>query len=115
MARVDGFEVSFTHRGSWRANLLALGKDAEVIPVAWRTDMVGKTILVWFKTEKEADQKLAAGSRFRIAVAYKNSNGSASSNNITGIFWVTPVEKQLDDHHPKLACIVEARAKASDQ
>jgi hypothetical protein len=114
MAKVDGFEISFTHRGSWKADLLAPGKDSEVIPVAWNTDWKNKSLLVWFKSDGEADTRLAAGHRFRVAVARKNSDGSTSSKNISGVLWVSPIEKNLDEHHPRLLCTVEARAKPSD-
>ena len=114
MARVDGFDVKFTHRGSWKASLLVLGKCVAEIPVAWQTDRSGNTILVWFKTHNEACERLTAAKRFRIAVATKNANGSTNSSNITGIFWVIPIEVRLDGHHPRLFCEVEARAKPSD-
>ena len=114
MARVDGFEVRFTHRGSWKADLLAPGEEADVVPVAWKTDWLGGSLFVWFKDEREVDRLLATGEPFRVAIAYKNANGSTSANNITAIVWVLPVEKSP---LPRLGlhCHVEARAKPGDR
>jgi hypothetical protein len=114
VARVDGYQVKFTHRGSWKTNLWVTGVEPVVIPVAWKSDWNGKSLVVWFKTEAEADSMLARSERFRVAIAFKNANGSTSSNNIIAILWVKPVEKITGEHHPKLQCEIEARAKPSD-
>jgi hypothetical protein len=114
MARVGGFEISFTHRGSWKADLLAPGKEPDVIPVAWQTDydFHTKRLLVLCKTAAEADALLARD-RFRVALATKNPDGSASAQKISQIFWVTPVGRS---DRPRLGvhCIVEGRASPSD-
>jgi hypothetical protein len=39
MARMaDGFELKFTHRGSWMVRLIAADRIIDVIPVAWARD-----------------------------------------------------------------------------
>ena len=39
MARMaDGFELKFTHRGSWMVRRIAAGRIIDVIPVAWARD-----------------------------------------------------------------------------
>ena len=115
MAKVDGFTISFTHRGSWTADLLAPGKEVEVVPVVWKTDyqMKEKTLFMWLKRPEEvaAFMKLP---RFRVAMAFKNSDGSGSAENITGIFWVRPLDASPPPRQGVI-CAVEGRSKASDR
>ena len=36
--KADGFELKFTHRGSWMVERLAAGQVIDVVPVAWARD-----------------------------------------------------------------------------
>jgi hypothetical protein len=36
--KADGFELKFTHRGSWMVERIAAGRAIDVIPVAWARD-----------------------------------------------------------------------------
>jgi hypothetical protein len=36
--KADGFELKFTHRGSWMVQRIAAGRTIDVIPVAWARD-----------------------------------------------------------------------------
>lgn len=113
MAKVDGFNVQFSHRGAWTADLLAPGKEVAVIPVAWDKDfdVKAKTLFVWLKKEEEVASYMGR-ERFRAAVA-RWSNGAGSSENITGIFWAKPM---IASSAPKqgVMCSIEGRAKPGD-
>ena len=112
MAKVDGFHIQFTHRGSWKADLLAPGKEVEVIPVTWTKDWDRKkgTVFVWLKKLEDAHHYAALANGFRIAVAIKEG-GSASSENIIGIFWVTPISASEDPIG--VLCKMEKRVRPS--
>jgi hypothetical protein len=36
--KADGFELKFTHRGSWMVQRIAAGRTIDMIPVAWARD-----------------------------------------------------------------------------
>ena len=36
--KADGFELKFTHRGSWMVQRIVAGRTIDVIPVAWARD-----------------------------------------------------------------------------
>lgn len=36
--QADGFELKFTHRGSWMVERIAAGQVVDVVPVAWARD-----------------------------------------------------------------------------
>lgn len=113
MAKVDGFHVQFTHRGSWKADLLAPGKEAEVIPVTWTKDWHRDegTVFVWLKKPEEVEDYASRITGFKIAVAIKEG-GSASSNNIIGIFWVDPIAPSDDPRG--VLCKMKKRLKPAD-
>lgn len=114
MTGVDGFEVAFTHRGSWKAALSAPSMLPDTIPVAWKSDYLRTDgqwqLFIWFKDPEEVNSLMSAGGSFRVALATKNEDGSTASKNIIGVFWVTPVSKSPS---PRLGlhCLVESRAK----
>jgi len=116
LAKVDGFNIQFTHRGSWTADILAPGKALETIPVCWRDDYDYKsaTIFVWLKKQEEVAHFMAQTDGFRIAIGSKNKDGSTSAENIGGVFFVKPLEPSKEDRIG-LTCKVEGRVKASDK
>jgi hypothetical protein len=116
VAKVDGFNIQFSHRGSWTADILAPGKPMETIPVCWRDDydFNNRTIFVWLKKQEEVDRYMAQTNGFRIAIGSKNKDGSTSADNIGGIFHVKPLERS-DEERIGLTCQVEGRVKASDK
>jgi hypothetical protein len=46
--QADGFELKFTHRGSWMVDRIAAGRPIDVIPVAWARD---------FRIDRETGRK----------------------------------------------------------
>ena len=115
MAKVDGFTIAFSHRGSWTADLLEPGSEVEVIPVAWRTDYdhSKKELFIWLKKSDDVITYMKRA-RFRVAIAFKKPDGSGSSENITGIFWVKPLQAS---GHPRQGILasVECRSKPGDR
>jgi hypothetical protein len=46
--KTDGFELKFTHRGSWTVERIAAGRVIDVVPVAWSKD---------FRTDEDTGRK----------------------------------------------------------
>jgi len=114
MAKVDGFEVRFAHRGAWKADLLPPGKESRVIPVTWKEDWDPKTgtVVVWFKTPQEINDYMAQEDGFSIAIAVKDPSGQASSDNIIGIFSVKPIRRSDDPQG--VLCKIGKRLRPAD-
>ncbi len=95
VATIDGFDIAYTHRGSWKANRIFRGKTVDEIPVAWkedyRTGAPGPSLTIWFKDENEAGERLAAGIKFVAALSQKKSGG-ASAADILRLYEVEPLE-----------------------
>lgn len=112
MAKVQGFDVEYTHRGSWKANLRAPGKEPVIIPVAWDTDRAREAprLTVWFKDAKEIDTYLSAQSLFLVAVAQKKLGGTrgARSADISRIFLAEPLERTLPPDEGLICLLIRA-------
>lgn len=112
MVAINGYDVTYTHRASWKANRSYKGNVIDKVPVAWDRDWIklpGKppSLVVWFENPKEASERLSAGIQFVVAVAKKVETGSSSAN-IHGLFDVAPVELTAD---PKaVRCTVLAKS-----
>src|SRR5690349_21600943 len=94
MSKIQGYEVDYKHRGSWRAYRRFKGQIVDEVPVAWDTDWTaGKppSLAVWFQDAFEAKARLEAGVPFVVAVA-KKKPASASSKDINRLFEVMPIE-----------------------
>jgi hypothetical protein len=92
---VDGYDVIYTHRGSWKANRSHAGKVIDVVPVAWDRDYVfgdPPLLIIWFQDPQEASRLLHANVPFVAALATKKPGG-ASSRDIKRLFVVEPVEE----------------------
>jgi hypothetical protein len=111
MARVGGFEVAYTHRGSWKAKRSLNGHEIDEIPVAWRSDWV-EILAVWFKDQTEVQARIAERHPFIVALAPKRADGSSSSEDIIGLFEVLPLE--ATSQGKGIRCSVVRRITASD-
>jgi hypothetical protein len=125
MARIDGYDVTYTHRGRWKAYRRYRGDIVDAIPIAWDLDWTaGKppSLLVGFETIDEALERLKAGEHFDVALAKKPPRESgrkhiASSKDIYGLFKVRPMEIVPVPHRslPKLRCdVIERCPPAQD-
>jgi hypothetical protein len=103
MPKIRGYEVAYKHRGSWRACRRLKGQVVDEVPVAWDTDWTaGKppSLVIWFQDPFEAKARLDAGEPFVGAVAKKRP-GSASSEDINGLFEAMPTEAIPDPNRPQ--------------
>lgn len=110
MSVIRGYDVTYTHRGSWYAHVSKGDRIFAEVPVAWVSDYVprppGKPELgVWFKEDGKAAAVLAAGASFPVALTSKNADGSGSSDNIRNLFEVMPLGPTDEDK--KILCRVE--------
>ncbi|WP_455269295.1 hypothetical protein [Rhizobium herbae] len=111
MARkLNGYDIAYTHRGSWTANLSYRGRLLETIPVAWTRDYATPMLTVWFKDVDEAARRLAEGVPFKVALS-RREDGGASVQNIVNLFLVFPQEVGETDGRPRsrLICRVDSK------
>jgi hypothetical protein len=111
MSLIRGFDVVYTHRGSWTAHVRKRGRILAEVPIAWASDYVAKTdhgkpeLGVWFKAASEAGERLRAGAAFAVALTRPTPDGAGSSDNISNLFEIVPLRPGND---PKMIiCRVE--------
>lgn len=102
---VDGFEIAYTSRTSWKANIWEKGKLVAVAPVTWRnhcsrdpeTKQLRQT--VWFQKEAELLEALDSKTPFVVAIAeaYDEAAEVPAFRRFTAIFKVVATGKRLDD------------------
>jgi hypothetical protein len=72
---VDGFDLKFTSRTSWKAERRCRGKLVDIVPVTWtkgrRQDPDTKNVYqeVWFQDHNEMDERNNSREPFPVAVA----------------------------------------------
>jgi hypothetical protein len=115
---IHGYDVGYTHRGSWKAYRRRHGHLLDEVPVAWDSDwrpgQPRPSLKVWFQDPDEAHERLKTGKSFVAALARKIAGSSSSSSkNIYGLFEVIPVELHLSECgrglKPALFCTVVGR------
>ncbi len=111
MPVLSGYDVNYSHRGSRKATRYYRGKQIDEVPVTWsngwtKTPSEEPTLIVWFQNEQELKERLEANASFIVAVA-KWVEGSASSQNLNGLFEVAPIG--LTDNPKQLLCRVLRR------
>lgn len=103
MPMIKGYDVAYTHRGSWRAYRRVKGTLLDEVQVAWDTDWAAgnpPSLVVYFPNPLEATATMEAAVSFVVAVAKKRAGG-ASSKDIHGLFEVMPVELVRDQNRPQ--------------
>ena len=70
---IDGFQLRFTGRNTWKAERREQGELLDVIPVAWTkdTDTERSTQAIWYRKNnlREMEERLAVREPFVVAVA----------------------------------------------
>ncbi len=102
-SKIRGYDVAFTHRGSWRAYRRLRGVIVDEVPVAWSTDWVPAKppkLTVWTKDPLEARALVDSGRPFVVAVAQKKGN-NVRSDDISGLFDVIATETISSPYHPE--------------
>ena len=67
--RVDGFDLTFTSRTSWKATRRERGHAIDIVPVVWTKDRHGSYQGVSYQDPVEAEQRAADPSPFVVALA----------------------------------------------
>ena len=115
VTKVDGFAVAYTHRGSWKAKRTLAGEVIDEISVAWTRDYTAgrePMLIIWFKDDNEASERLEAGDSFVTALSEKKVRG-ASAKDIRRLLEVHPVETVAPTSGTRsgLRCKVIGKAK----
>jgi len=79
---VDGFELKFTGRSSWKAEWRSRGRTLDVVPVTWtrgiRHDTLCKEMFleVWYRNLEELENRIASPDAFVVALAEAKDYGT---------------------------------------
>jgi hypothetical protein len=116
---VDGFDLKFTSRRSWKAERRRLGRVVDIIPVTWtkgrRVDDTTKEIFqeVWYQDEKELAARATDPSPFVLAVATAHDYAKLphAFKEFIGIFEVSAIGKVLSKHNIETKLLRRVRAE----
>jgi hypothetical protein len=103
---VDGYDLTFTSRRSWKAHRRVRGRLIDVVPVTWtkgrRQDPVSKEIFqeVWYQDPSEMAARLSDPTPFVVALATaKDYNVLPHAfHEFRGLFEVVATGKSLGPH-----------------
>ena len=101
---VDGFDVTFTHRRSWKADLRCRGRLVDTVPVTWTKGrwQAGLDIFqeVWFQDESDLEAHRTTTRPFKIALATAKdySQHPHQFEEFRGIFEVQATGERLSDN-----------------
>jgi hypothetical protein len=115
---IDGFTASFTHRGSWKADLYEGEEYLGPVPVTWRkgtyrkpgTDGLHQT--VWFQNIAELEAARLSSEPFLVIVAEATDNNSFPHQikHMNAVFRVVATGESTEDR--TIECRVLERVKA---
>jgi hypothetical protein len=116
---VDGFDLKFTTRRSWKAQRCQNGRLIDVVPDTWtkgrRVDEPTKQIFqeVWYQDEAEMARRAANPSPFvvALAVAHDYTVLPHAFKEFVGIFEVTATGKVLGDKSIETKVLRRVRAQ----
>jgi len=115
---VDGFDLKFTSRTSWKAERRRLGKLVDIVPVTWtkgrRQDRGSKEIFqeVWYQDKVEMAGRAADPSPFVIALAVAKdySTFPHAFREFVGTFEVVSTGEVLSDRSIETKVVRRVRA-----
>jgi hypothetical protein len=102
--QVDGFDLTFTSRTSWKAERRARGRTIDIVPVVWTKDrrQVGSEVYqgVSYQDREEMERRLADPSPFAVALAVAKDYAKHPHEfkEFRGVFDVVPTGERLSDH-----------------
>lgn len=102
--RVDGFDLTFTSRTSWKAERRARGRVIDVVPVVWTKDrcQAGSSVYqgVSYQSRDEMEKRLADPSPFAVALAVAKDYAKHPHEfkEFVGVFEVTATGERLSDN-----------------
>lgn len=100
---VDGFDLKFTGRRSWKAERRQRGRLVDVVPVTWtkgRRVEEGRIFQeVWYQDRSEMAARASDPSPFvvALAIAHDYAVEPHAFKEFVGVFEVTPTGKILSD------------------
>jgi hypothetical protein len=100
---IDGFEVAFTSRRSWKAALRLHGRLIDTVPVTWTKGrwQAGTDVFqeVWFQNRDELEVHRTSSTPFRVALAIAKdySEHPHQFQEFRGIFEVQATGERLSD------------------
>ena len=110
---VDGYDIAYSRRGSWKADRSFRGEVLDQVPVAWDRDyQPGKPpfLTIWFQGLNEAADRLAAGIPFIAALATKKPDGAAARD-INRLLKVSPIKIAAEFYEKRSGLLCEVVGK----
>ena len=116
---VDGFELKFTSRTSWKAARYASGRLVDIVPVTWtkgRRQELGSAEVfqeVWYQAHAELEERNSDPTPFIVALAIAKDYAEMPRQfkEFRGVFEVAPTGKLLSEN--SLETKVLKRVKAT--
>ncbi|MBV9629586.1 MAG: hypothetical protein JO230_15930 [Xanthobacteraceae bacterium] len=115
--KVDGFELRFTGRTSWKAERRCRGAVIDVIPVTWTKGWSktseGTFLQVWFRNADDREQYLDRREPFVVAVgvAKDYEEFPHQFSHFTSVFRVLATGKVLSEHSIETRVIERVTAR----
>ena len=114
---MDGFDLKFTHRGSWKAERHKGGKFLDIVPVTWTKGLRFKEKLleVWYQDPTEMETRRTSREPFAVAMAEAKDFSKFPHEflRFTGVFEVIPTGHILDKNSIETSMIRRISAKES--
>jgi hypothetical protein len=116
---VDGFELKFTSRTSWKAERRLLNQKLDIVPVTltkgWRPVASSKEVFleVWYRNTEELKDRAADPNAFVVALAKAKNNREFPPvfDEFVGIFRVIPTGIPLSENSIETKVLERVRAK----
>ena len=118
--RVDGFDLTFTSRTSWKARRRARGHVIDIVPVVWTKDrrQVGTAVYqgVGYQKRDEMEARMADSSPFVVALAIAKDYAKHPHEfkEFVGLFEVRATGECLDDQKIQTQVLRRAPMPAAD-
>lgn len=112
---IDGYDLTFTSRRSWKANLRARGKIIDIIPVTWTHGRKGDVQEVWYQNPDELEEARLRDVPFVVALAHAKDPYAEPSefHEFRGVFEVIATGGRLGEQSIETKVI--RRLKADDE
>jgi hypothetical protein len=112
---VDGFQLRFTGRRSWKARWLLHNRTLDIVPVTWTRGWNAQGIFleVWYRSAEELKQRAADQNAFVVALARaKNYREFPHAfEQFVGLFRVIPTGIVLSENSIETKVLERVRAK----
>ena len=115
---VDGFELKFTGRTSWKAERRLLARTLDTVPVTWtrgrRQDASSKEVFleVWYRSPDELKQRMVDPNAFVVALAMAKDYRKFphAFDQFVGLFRVIPTGVVLSENSIETKVLERVRA-----